>query len=81
MPGLQLRKAGQMSHILVPDHPREETARLLGHARHCRQLATSVPEDQLVDQLMTLAKSYEAKAALLRANCDVSGQAAGYTSP
>lgn len=58
-----------MTHILVPDHPREETARLLGHARHCRKLATSVAEDQLVDQLVTLAKSYEAKAALLRASC------------
>ncbi|MGT2436174.1 hypothetical protein ACU4GH_10140 [Bradyrhizobium betae] len=61
-----------MPHILVPDHPREETARLLGQARHCRKLATSVAEDELIDQLVMLAKSYEAKAALLRASCGVS---------
>ncbi|WP_375309347.1 hypothetical protein WHZ77_19070 [Bradyrhizobium sp. A5] len=61
-----------MSHILVPDHPREETARLLDQARHCRKLATSVAEGELVAQLVTLAKSYEAKAALLRASCGVS---------
>ncbi|QDP25790.1 hypothetical protein [Bradyrhizobium cosmicum] len=60
-----------MSHILVPDHPREETARLLGQARHCRQLATAAAEDELIEQLVTLAKSYEAKAALLRASCGV----------
>ena len=72
MPGLKVRKAGQMSHILVPDHPREETARLLGHAQHCRRLASSVLEEALIEQIVTLAKSYEAKATLLRASCDLS---------
>ena len=66
-----------MSHILLPDHPREESARLLGQALHCRQLATSAIEEQLTEQLVTLAKSYEAKAALLRATCGV----VSYTSP
>lgn len=57
-----------MPHILAPDHPDEETARLLTQARHCRSLATSVMERNLVEQLVTLAKSYEAKATLLRAS-------------
>lgn len=70
-----------MSHILVPDHPREETARLLGHARHCRRLAASVLEQPLIEQLVTLAKSYEAKAILLRASCELSNQDGAYTSP
>ncbi len=58
-----------MSHILAPDRPAEETVRLLGHARHCRTLASAMTETELIDQLMTLAKSYEAKATLLRGDC------------
>lgn len=60
-----------MSHILVPDHPREETTRLLGQARHCRELATAAVADELIEQLVTLARSYEAKATLLRASYDL----------
>jgi hypothetical protein len=58
-----------MSHILAPDRPAEETVRLLGHARHCRALASAVTEADLIEQLVTLARSYEAKATLLRASC------------
>ena len=66
-----------MPHILLPDHPRQERARLLGQARHCRQLSATTVEEHLIEQLVTLAKSYEAKAALLRATCSTSD----YTSP
>lgn len=57
-----------MSHILAPDDPSTETDRLLGQARHCRDLATAMDEAQWVLQLVCLAKSYEAKAALVRAS-------------
>jgi hypothetical protein len=59
-----------MPHILAPDRPAEETVRLLGHARHCRTLANAMTEAQLIEQLVALARSYEAKATLLRASCE-----------
>ena len=54
-------------HILAPDNAGDETHRLMDQATHCRELATSLDEAQLVEQLVALARSYEAKAALLEA--------------
>jgi hypothetical protein len=54
-----------MTHILVPNDPAKERKRLLGQARHCRNLATSYDDARLIQELTAIAKSYEAKASLV----------------
>jgi len=54
-----------MTHILVPNDPAKERKRLLGQARHCRNLATSYDDERLIQELTAIAKSYEAMASLV----------------
>ena len=54
-----------MTRILVPNDPVEERKRLLGQARHCRDLANSYDDARLKQELSAIGKSYEAKAALV----------------
>jgi hypothetical protein len=54
-----------MTHILAPDDPVKENKRLLGHARHCRDLAKSSANVRKIQELTAIAKSYEAEAALI----------------
>ena len=52
-----------MTRILVPNDPVEERKRLLGQARHCRDLANSYDDARLKQELSAIGKSYEAKTA------------------
>ena len=54
-----------MTHILVPNDPAKERKRLLGQARHCRNLATSYDDARLIQELTAIAKSYEPMASLV----------------
>ena len=58
---------GQISMIgvLVPNDPVKERKRLLGQARHCRDLANSYDDARLKQELSAMGKSYEAKASLV----------------
>ncbi|MCW5701043.1 MAG: hypothetical protein AB7I42_01490 [Bradyrhizobium sp.] len=51
-----------MAHILFPEDPVQEYRRLLGQARHCRNLAEACEDKHLNEELALLAASYEAKA-------------------
>ena len=54
-----------MAHILYPENPVQEYKRLLGQARHCRDLAGTCEDVRLNQDLAFLAASYEAKASLV----------------
>ena len=54
-----------MTRILVPNDPVEERKRLLGQARHCRDLANSYDDARLKQEHSAIGKSYEAKASLV----------------
>ena len=54
-----------MTRILAPDDPIKEHKRLLGQARHCRDLARSCDDARLIEELIAIANSYEATASLL----------------
>ena len=51
--------------VLVPNDPVKERKRLLGQARHCRDLANSYDDARLKQELSAIGKSYEAKASLV----------------
>ena len=51
--------------VLVPNDPVKERKRLLGQARHCRDLANSYDDARLKQELSAMGKSYEAKASLV----------------
>jgi hypothetical protein len=54
-----------MTRVLVPNDPVKERKRLLGQARHCRDLANSYDDARLKQELSAKEKSYEAKASLV----------------
>jgi hypothetical protein len=54
-----------MTRVLVPNDPAKERKRLLGQARHCRDLANSYDDARLKQELSAIGKSYEAKASLV----------------
>jgi hypothetical protein len=54
-----------MTRVLVPNDPVKERKRLLGQARHCRDLANSYDDARLKQELSAIGKSYEAKASLV----------------
>jgi hypothetical protein len=54
-----------MTRVLVPNDPVKERERLLGQARHCRDLANSYDDARLKQELGAIGKSYEAKASLV----------------
>ena len=54
-----------MARILVLENPLRECERLLGRARHCRDLAQASEDKRLNEDLAWLAASYEAKASLV----------------
>ena len=54
-----------MTRILVPNDPVKERERLLGQARHCRDLANSYDDARFKQELGAIGKSYQAKASLV----------------
>ena len=54
-----------MTRILVLEDPVQESERLLGQARHCRDLAHASGDKRLNEDLAQLAACYEAKASLV----------------
>jgi len=54
-----------MLHVLAPENAVSERKRLLGQARHCRNLADTLKDEESVQELAALAKSYEAIASLI----------------
>ena len=54
-----------MTRSLVPNDPVKERERLLGQARHCRDLANSYDDARLKQELSAIGKSHEAKASLV----------------
>jgi hypothetical protein len=54
-----------MTRVLVPNDPVKVRKRLLGQARHCRDLANSCDDARLKQELSAIGKSYEAKASLV----------------
>jgi hypothetical protein len=55
-----------MRPVLTSDNPGVERKRLLGQAEHCRNLACAAKDDETARMLAALARSYEAKASLVR---------------
>jgi hypothetical protein len=55
-----------MQPVLTSDDPGVERERLLGQAKHCRNLASAAEDDEAARMLASLARSYEAKASLVR---------------
>lgn len=65
-PGLDtLLGVNEMAHILVPENPSQECERLLGRARHCRDLVHASDDKRFNEDLAVLAACYEAKASLV----------------
>jgi hypothetical protein len=54
-----------MLHVLAPENAVTERKRLLGQAKHCRDLANTLKDEEPVQELAALAKSYEAVASLI----------------
>jgi hypothetical protein len=54
-----------MSHVLASESAVVERKRLLDQAKHCRDLADRLDDVESVQALVTLARSYEAKAKLI----------------
>jgi hypothetical protein len=53
-----------MLHVLAPENAVTERKRLLGQAKHCRDLADTLKDEVSVQELAALAKSYEAIASM-----------------
>jgi hypothetical protein len=55
-----------MTRVLDPnDRVKEREQRLLGQARHCRDLANSCDDARVKQELSAIGKSYEAMASIL----------------
>jgi len=54
-----------MLHVLASENAVTERKRLLGQARHCRDLADTLKDEEPIQELAALAKSYEAIATLI----------------
>ena len=54
-----------MLHVLTPENAVTERKRLLGQAKHCKDLADTLKDEESVQELAALAKSYEAIASLI----------------
>jgi len=52
-------------HVLTPENSVTERKRLLRQARHCRDLANTLKDGESVQELVALAKSYEAIVSLI----------------
>ena len=55
-----------MQPVLTSGDPGVERERLLWQAEHCRNLASAAKDDETARMLAALARSYEAKASLVR---------------
>ena len=55
-----------MQPVLTSDDPGVERKRLLEQAKHCTNLACAAKDDETARMLAALARSYEAKASLVR---------------
>jgi len=53
-----------MLHVLAPENAVTERKRLLRQAKHCRDLADTLKDEESVQELRALAKSYEAIASM-----------------
>jgi len=51
--------------VLTPENAESERRRLLAQAKHCSDLAGALKDEESVQQLAALARSYEATALLV----------------
>jgi len=54
-----------MVHVLSVDDPPLEKRRLLAQAKHCRELARALADQESGQEFASLARSYEVKASMV----------------
>lgn len=54
-----------MVRVLASEDPAGEKTRLLGQAKHCRELARALADHATSQEMVSLARSYEAKSAMV----------------